>query len=142
LGLLWNKVSAGAGTAPRVGVAMAHPPAYCAIEAWVVSAVEGGSVGSDFFGSLTLRRALSKPLPRPESWVLPHQLVERLGGRLVLGRARPARKRSRRESGASASEQAAAGQRVVHPAPYRDRRSFSPPFDEGCKTLANRRLGR
>ena len=41
---------------------------YSAIEAWVVSAVEGDSVGSDFFGSLTLREALSKPLPIPESW--------------------------------------------------------------------------
>jgi hypothetical protein len=40
---------------------------YCAIEVWVVSAVEGDSVGSDFFGSLTLREVLSKPLPRPLS---------------------------------------------------------------------------
>ena len=41
---------------------------YCAIAPCVVSAVEGDSVGSDCFGSLTLREALSKPLPRPESW--------------------------------------------------------------------------
>jgi hypothetical protein len=40
---------------------------YCAIEVCVVSAVEGDSVGSDFFGSLTLREALSKPLPMPFS---------------------------------------------------------------------------
>jgi hypothetical protein len=41
---------------------------YCAIEPWVVSAVEGDNVGSDCFGNLTLREELSKPLPIPESW--------------------------------------------------------------------------
>src|SRR5258708_32731962 len=36
--------------------------------AGVASTVDGDRLGSDDFGSLTLREALSKPLPRPLSW--------------------------------------------------------------------------
>ena len=58
--------------AARPAALRGQPPlatmaSYCAIELCVVSAVEGDNVGSDFFGSLTLREALSKPLPIPFS---------------------------------------------------------------------------
>src|ERR1700756_4474164 len=62
---------------PRAPLAIAgtsgQPPlatiaSYCEIEASVVCAVEGESVGNVFFGRRTLREELSKPLSRLESW--------------------------------------------------------------------------
>jgi hypothetical protein len=72
-----NAGSAALLTPTRAPLAIAgtsgQPPlattaSYCAIEASVVCAVEGDSVGNVFFGSRTLREELSKPESMLESW--------------------------------------------------------------------------